>query len=87
MLFVRHMLGALDRDNTVKAPGLEAVVEPIPPQEAELRGAGGPLGCALCLDGRDGEAGYMYAVVLGQPLGRRPIAAADITHVLPRIEF
>ncbi len=23
----------------------------------------------------------MYAVVLGQPLGRRPIAAADITHV------
>jgi hypothetical protein len=30
MLFVRHMLGALDRDNMVKAPGLEAVVEPIP---------------------------------------------------------
>jgi hypothetical protein len=68
MLFVRHMLGALDRDNMVKAPGLEAR-------------------CALCLNGRDGEAGYMYAVVLGQPLGRRPIAAADITHVLPRIEF
>src|SRR4029077_8133812 len=35
MLFARHMLGALDRDNMVKAPGLEAVVEPIPAQEAE----------------------------------------------------
>ncbi len=86
MLLVRHMLGALDGDNMVKALGLKAVVEPIPPQKADLRAAGGPLGCSLCLDGRDGEAGYMDAVLLGQPLGGRPIPAADVTHVLPRIE-
>jgi hypothetical protein len=29
MLLVRHMLGALDRDNMVKARAVEAIVEPI----------------------------------------------------------
>jgi len=39
----------------------------------------------VCLDGRDGEAGYMTPVVLGS-MGRRPIAQPT-SHTVARIEF